>query len=72
LKQYWKQLSDFGEFHIIEEVQEDNSDMSEYKNSIQSLKKPSKNVDALIKQFTNEKGNLFGPFQGHTTNKKPL
>ncbi|MGD6934193.1 MAG: V-type ATP synthase subunit I [Candidatus Bathyarchaeia archaeon] len=56
-------LSDFGEFHIIEEVQEDNIDISECKNSIQRLEEAIINVDALIKQFANEKGNLLDLFK---------
>jgi V/A-type H+-transporting ATPase subunit I len=56
-------LSDFGEFHIIEEVQEDNIDLSEYKKNIQKLEDAIVNVDALIKQFANEKGNLLDLFK---------
>ncbi len=56
-------LSDFGEFHLIEEVQDDNMDLSEYKRNIQKIEEAIANVDALTKQFINEKVNLLDIFK---------
>jgi V/A-type H+-transporting ATPase subunit I len=56
-------LSDFGEFHVIEEVQENNMDISEYKENIQKLEEAIANIDLLIKQFVNEKESLLGIFK---------
>jgi len=61
-------LSDFGEFHI-KEVQEDNMDLSEYKSSIQKLKEAINNIDSLIIQFANEKGNFLDLFKDEQPKK---
>jgi V/A-type H+-transporting ATPase subunit I len=55
-------LSNFGEFHITREAQ-DNMDHSEHKNIIQKVEEGIINVDALIKQFANEKESLFDLFK---------
>ncbi|MCL2135059.1 MAG: hypothetical protein FWH37_05845 [Candidatus Bathyarchaeota archaeon] len=61
-------LSNFGEFHIIEEASDD-IDKSEYRNVIQKVEEAIINVDALIKQFTNEKAGLFDLFKDEKTTK---
>jgi len=61
-------LSNFGEFHIIKEAQDD-VDHSEYRNIIQNVEEAIINVDALIKQFANEKAGLFDLFKEEKTTK---
>jgi V/A-type H+-transporting ATPase subunit I len=61
-------LSNFGEFHIIKEAQDD-IDRSEYRNTIQKVEEAIINVDALIKQFANEKAGLLDIFKEEQTTK---
>jgi len=61
-------LSNFGEFHIIKEAQDD-VDRSEYRNTIQKVEEAIINVDALIKQFANEKAGLLDIFKEEQTTK---
>jgi V/A-type H+-transporting ATPase subunit I len=62
-------LSDFGEFHLIDEAPEDNMDLSEYKANIQRLEEAITNVDALMEQFAKEKANLLDLFKETQTTK---
>jgi V/A-type H+-transporting ATPase subunit I len=61
-------LSNFGEFHIIKEAHDD-IDHSEYRNTIQSVEEAIINVDALIKQFANEKAGLLDIFKEEQATK---
>jgi|GEM_PF-507835 len=61
-------LSNFGEFHIIKEAQDD-IDRSEYRIIIQKVEEAIINVDALIKQFANEKAGVFDLFKEDKTTK---
>jgi len=57
-------LSDFGEFHIVEETfQDDNKNTFEYREKIQKLEEAISNVDALSAQFIKEKANLLDIFK---------
>jgi V/A-type H+-transporting ATPase subunit I len=61
-------LSNFGEFHIIKEAQDDINRL-EYRNTIQTVEEAIINVDALIKQFANEKAGLFDLFKEEQTTR---
>jgi V/A-type H+-transporting ATPase subunit I len=61
-------LSNFGEFHIIKEAQDDIS-RAEYRNTIQKVEEAIINIDALIKHFANEKAGLFDLFKEEQTAK---
>lgn len=56
-------LSDFGEFQVIEEAPENNMDTSQFKENIQKLEEAIANIDALSKQFVNEKESLLAIFK---------